>query len=169
MLLTRARRPALTPHTLHSPHGMRTYCFFVRVPITCRYANNTPTSDRMCSICSTCPDGYVPTECTASTDTKCTKEDKLSVATIVAIVLALVIFLGVVTGVSLYLFNGKKRKEFELGKTNIVLRNTAEDLEKNQAENAQMERAWSIPHNMLTYGKRLGSGASATIYTGMWG
>jgi hypothetical protein len=123
----------------------------------------------MCSICSTCPDGYVPTKCTPNTDTKCTKEDTLSVATIVAIVLALVIFLGVGTGVSLYLFYGKKRKEFELGKTNIVLRDTAEGLEKIQTEKAEMERAWSIPHNMLTFGKRLGSGACGTIYTGTWG
>jgi hypothetical protein len=54
----------------------------------------TATTNRLCSVCATCPAGYDTTQCTPTSQTRCIRSTKLSAGDAAAIVLALVI-LGV--------------------------------------------------------------------------
>lgn len=67
------------------------------------YAPATINSDRQCSICAVCPVSYIETPCTATSDTACTKDGRLSVAAIASIVLAIVLVVVIGSTASLML------------------------------------------------------------------
>lgn len=89
------------------------------------YANYTSTSDRLCSICSVCPEGFAASKCTGTVNTQCVRGSRLSTAGVAAVVLAasLVVLIGAIT--SGWLYCRKERARRELGETRVSLRTTS--------------------------------------------
>lgn len=156
------------------------------------YESPTITSDRQCSICSTCPSGYETVPCTATSNTQCVLEIKLSIGDIAAIILAVVLLaIGMTAG---FLYGRKQSREkvrrvgcLKLGifvtspmppqvKTQDELELTARLLGDVQDENTRvteenvlMEQAWTIAESDLTFGESIGEGGFGTVFRGSWG
>lgn len=129
----------------------------------------TATNDRMCSICSSCPAGYTTTQCSATSDTSCTKEEHMSVGDIAAIAMATFILVGVGGSVAGVLHYGKKKKERELMSVRTDLASTERQLNEEQMENERMGQAWLIEEKDVMIGTLLGVGSSGRVFEGMWG
>lgn len=134
-----------------------------------QYAEVTDTSDRLCSICSTCPAEYTTTPCTPTSDSSCIKAKLLSPGSVAAIVLAIVLVFGVGAVFSTALYREKERKHAALHKTQNYLELTERLLGDEREENVRMNRAFSIPEEDLTLGETLGVGAFGRVVRGMWG
>eukprot|EP00035_Acanthoeca_spectabilis_P010582 m.187131 g.187131 ORF g.187131 m.187131 type:complete len:1037 (+) comp15068_c0_seq7:243-3353(+) len=131
-----------------------------------QFGTFTASTDRLCSICSTCPAGFSTSPCTATTDSKCTKENQLSPGDISAIVMAIVLVIVAGSMVATYLYTTKKR---ELGVTKSYLQLTEKLLGEEKEEKNRYSKAWSIAEQDLTFGEILGVGGFGRVYRGTWG
>eukprot|EP00035_Acanthoeca_spectabilis_P010720 m.189532 g.189532 ORF g.189532 m.189532 type:complete len:1041 (+) comp15110_c0_seq2:129-3251(+) len=129
----------------------------------------TLTSNRVCSICSTCPGGFKQTECTATSDSKCVRDTTLSPAAIAALAMAIVLVIFVGGVASTVLYYGKRRKQRELGQTQTYLELTERLLDDEREEKERWAGAYMIPEADVTLGGELGSGAFGRVLRGMWG
>lgn len=123
----------------------------------------------MCSICSSCPAEYSSTPCGATTDSRCVKEFRLELSSIVAIVLAAILVVSVVAVVTFRLRAQKARQQTELGETLGTLEDTVRELDDFLDVNERMEQAWVIPESDLVFGPVLGVGGFGRVVSGMWG
>lgn len=129
------------------------------------YRPPTATSDRQCSICSTCPPGFAETPCTTVANTVCTLEKGLSLAAIVAIALGGVLLLVCAAAASFY---GRSQcRQREVVQADLELTEHALGLEKSEKE--LMEQAWAIPKEDLSYSKMIGEGTFGRVFEGKWG
>eukprot|EP00035_Acanthoeca_spectabilis_P017699 m.371925 g.371925 ORF g.371925 m.371925 type:complete len:602 (+) comp16686_c1_seq8:1793-3598(+) len=133
-------------------------------------ADGTATSDRLCSLCSTCPSGYHATPCTSKSDTKCTQ--LLSPAAIAAIVLSIILLLVVGMLGAGYGRTQKQQRyqtQTELELTERLLGDVQDEKEREIEEIADMEHAWAIAENDLGFGAVIGEGAYGRVFRGTWG
>jgi Leucine-rich repeat (LRR) protein len=125
----------------------------------------TSTTNRICSICATCPKGFKTVPCTDGTNTRCIQE--LSPGETAAIVVGVLVpTFGFVIAL-LYIRYTTFRSE--LGKTKTYLELTEQLLGDERDEKEQMEQAWIIAETDLSFGPVIGEGAFGRVYTGMWG
>eukprot|EP00040_Diaphanoeca_grandis_P014320 m.72564 g.72564 ORF g.72564 m.72564 type:complete len:1102 (+) comp24465_c0_seq1:285-3590(+) len=134
--------------------------------------DSTPTSNRECSICSTCPDGYDTSPCTATTDSKCTRSKRLTGGDVAAIVLSVLIlavtaFISWVYGRTQSKARVKTKGELEL--TELLLGDVTEEKDRVTEERQRMQQAWSIEEADLQIGSIIGRGAFGNVFAGMWG
>jgi Leucine-rich repeat (LRR) protein/tRNA A-37 threonylcarbamoyl transferase component Bud32 len=132
------------------------------------YRAHSATSDRLCSICSTCEDGYDAVPCTATTNTRCIKDTALDAGAITAIVLAVFIPLMCLAA-GVFYFQYSKHMKQELGQKTRYLELTENLLDDVSEEKARMEQAYEIDEADLTKDKVIGTGAYGTVYRGTWG
>eukprot|EP00041_Stephanoeca_diplocostata_P032859 m.1065380 g.1065380 ORF g.1065380 m.1065380 type:complete len:1064 (-) comp24220_c0_seq4:1288-4479(-) len=129
------------------------------------YAASTTTTNRLCTICSTCASGYTTTPCTATTNTQCSKSDKLSLGDVFSIIMAVVI-LG--TAAAAGFWYGRKhrrsgtRAQYKLEQTELLLSDVTEEKER-------LQQAWVIPEEDVILNRQLASGAFGTVWSGRWG
>jgi hypothetical protein len=126
-----------------------------------QFQGPTATTDRLCSICSSCPSGYKTVQCADTANTQCTNErgwitTVIVVCTVVPIVVLSITFL--------YIFNKRALTETT---TNLEL--TERLLDGQRDENELMGQAWSIAEEDLTFGKMIGEGAFGRVHEGTWG
>jgi hypothetical protein len=133
------------------------------------FSSFTATSNRLCSICSTCPSEYHTDPCTSTSNTRCTLEFRLRVGEILAIVLSIILVLLVCAFVALSLFVGKAKQKRELGQTKNHLELTERLLGDEREEKHRMGQAWEIGTNDLTFQEEIGAGANGVVYRGIWG
>lgn len=133
------------------------------------YANYSLTSNRLCSICSSCPDGYDATPCTATSNSKCTKQKHLSPALIIAIALATVLVVSCSLFITCWMYQRKEEGRITLGSTLASLDGAAKELHVEKEEIARMKRAWAIDANDLVFGRQIGLGGTARVFEGTWG
>eukprot|EP00041_Stephanoeca_diplocostata_P035245 m.1234281 g.1234281 ORF g.1234281 m.1234281 type:complete len:1427 (-) comp24665_c0_seq11:370-4650(-) len=129
------------------------------------YQPPTTTSDRRCSICSTCNAGYTTHACTPTTDTACTAQFRLVPGDIAAIVLASVLFVAaLVLGTWYGRRQQQKRKQarFDLEQTELLLSDITE-------KHDRMQQAWAISEDDLVLDRQLASGTYGTVWAGYWG
>jgi hypothetical protein len=131
------------------------------------YARPTLSSDRQCSICSGCPDGFSAVGCTATSNTQCTKALRLGPSAIAAIVLTLL--LPIIGGVLVLLYMRVRSTRRKLGQTKNYLELTENLLGTEREHKEQMEQAWKIQEADLSFGKVIGEGAFGRVFGGMWG
>eukprot|EP00040_Diaphanoeca_grandis_P013546 m.68521 g.68521 ORF g.68521 m.68521 type:complete len:998 (-) comp23966_c0_seq1:124-3117(-) len=134
--------------------------------------NATRTSDRGCSICSSCPDGYHATKCTATSNSECNRQVHLSSGDTASIVLTVIMLmvsavLGVVYGRS----QSKKRNMTlgELELTELLLGDVTQEKQRINEERDRMQQAWRIAESDLKRGVVIGRGGNGTVYAGTWG
>eukprot|EP00035_Acanthoeca_spectabilis_P027903 m.468340 g.468340 ORF g.468340 m.468340 type:complete len:1105 (-) comp27396_c0_seq1:181-3495(-) len=128
------------------------------------FGSPTATSDRICSACAICPEGFQVTPCTATSNTVCEKSARLSDGDIAAILASLLlVFLGGVGGTS-YVFLRKKKKKTdqELELSQLLLSEVEED-------NSRMRRAWEIEEKDLRMKRQLASGSFGEVWSAEWG
>lgn len=128
-------------------------------------AKGTATSDRLCSVCSSCPTGFDTTPCTPTSNTKCTKSTRLSVGDVAAIALACILLFVAATLGAMY----GRRQAHRRAVTQSELELTEKLLDDVHDENVLMEQAWSIVEDDLTFGTVLGEGAFGRVHCGIWG
>eukprot|EP00037_Helgoeca_nana_P029999 m.366293 g.366293 ORF g.366293 m.366293 type:complete len:997 (-) comp28093_c0_seq7:285-3275(-) len=131
----------------------------------------TVSTDRMCSICSTCPSDFKPSPCTPTVNSHCTKKFTIARPVLAAILIGALIPLFLLVGLLLYLKYGKELRvtRSELGSTKTHLELTERLLGDERTENHFMEQAWSILEQDLTIGEVIGQGAYGTVYSASWG
>eukprot|EP00035_Acanthoeca_spectabilis_P005810 m.117557 g.117557 ORF g.117557 m.117557 type:complete len:1166 (-) comp13200_c0_seq3:111-3608(-) len=147
-----------------------TQAYQLRPPIA--NTRGTYTADRLCSVCSGCPDGFSTTPCTATSNTRCTKEFRLSVGDISAIVLAATLLLALtVIGLT---FGQKQLRQRKTAVNELM--DTERRLSTVQTENVRITRetelhshAWTIAESDLTLGEVIGEGGSGRVFRGVWG
>eukprot|EP00041_Stephanoeca_diplocostata_P032856 m.1065849 g.1065849 ORF g.1065849 m.1065849 type:complete len:391 (-) comp24220_c0_seq28:1652-2824(-) len=128
------------------------------------YAASTTTTNRLCTICSTCASGYTTTPCTATTNTQCSKSDKLSLGDVFSIIMAVVI-LG--TAAAAGFWYGRKhrrsgtRAQYKLEQTELLLSDVTEEKER-------LQQAWVIPEEDVILNRQLASGAFGTVWSGRY-
>lgn len=135
-----------------------------------RNEQGTAVSDRLCSLCSTCPSGYHATSCTATSDTKCTQ--LLSPAAIAAVVLSIALLLIIGMLGAGYGRTQKKQRyqtQTELELTERLLGDVQGEKERAIEEIADMEQAWAIAESDLAFGGVIGEGAYGRVFSGTWG
>lgn len=125
------------------------------------YKKNTPTTDRLCSICSKCPSGYNVIQCTSTSNTVCTNLRAWVIAAIVVGVLVPILLL--VVGLQY------TRKNTALRVTVSNLELTERLLDDERVEVELMGQAWSIGHEDISFGPVIGEGAYGRVYKGTWG
>jgi hypothetical protein len=129
------------------------------------YVAPTLTSDRMCSICSSCPSGFDVVPCTAFTNTQCTQS--LSAGQVAGIIVGVLVpTFGFVIAL-LYIRYATYRSE--LGQTKTYLELTEQLLGDERVEKEQMEQAWTIAESDISFGVVIGEGAFGRVYKGRWG
>jgi hypothetical protein len=154
---------ALCPSTFEEQAGSGTF-----LPAY-QYRKPTATSNRLCSICSTCPTGYNLVPCTSTTNSQCVRSKELSVGAIAAIVMAIIMVLFVGTAFSGYLYSSKEVQRRKLGETQNYLELTEALLTDERVESDRFGKAWQIAEGDVTFGKLLGVGAFGRVYAAMWG
>eukprot|EP00035_Acanthoeca_spectabilis_P008863 m.159399 g.159399 ORF g.159399 m.159399 type:complete len:1116 (+) comp14529_c0_seq3:71-3418(+) len=132
----------------------------------------TRTSNRLCSVCSECPTGFLTTPCSPTTNTKCTRSGRLSAGSIAAIAMA-VFILAIATAAGATYGRGQSRKrqhtEVALELTERLLGDVHYEKDLVTEEKERMEQAWVIEETDLAYGEVLGEGAFGCVYRGTWG
>jgi hypothetical protein len=121
----------------------------------------TATTNRLCSICSSCPSGYKTVQCTDTANTQCTNERGWITTVIVVCTVVPVVVLSITF---LYIF---KKRALDETTTNLEL--TERLLDGQRDENELMGQAWSIAEEDLTFGKLIGEGAFGRVWDGTWG
>jgi hypothetical protein len=130
-----------------------------------QYRAATVTSDRLCSLCGSCPAGYVVTTCTATADTRCSKVSHLSVGDIMSVVLCLVILMATLIAALRY-----ASTQHIKGKAAVFeLEETANLLGEVEQENSRLLGAWRIRETDLTVGEHLAAGSKGEVWSGTWG
>ena len=129
---------------------------------------NTATSDRECSLCTTCPQGYVASACTVSSDSVCSKDTALTVSQIILIVLVVI---GVLAVVSWWGF--RHRVQLKQAMVNLRLRDdrlemTTLLLDEEKAEAEQVNQSWQIAWNDVALMEVLGRGAFGVVNRAEW-
>eukprot|EP00041_Stephanoeca_diplocostata_P036170 m.1306591 g.1306591 ORF g.1306591 m.1306591 type:complete len:1140 (-) comp24816_c0_seq1:94-3513(-) len=125
----------------------------------------TSTSNRVCSICATCADGFRTVPCTVTTDSRCLKIDRLNSGDIASIVLAIAV-LGATAAVGFWY----GRQQWRRGKSTQVDLEIAELLLADVSEeNQRMAKAWEINQSDIILHRQLASGAYGTVWAGKWG
>lgn len=136
------------------------------------YRGHTPTTDRQCSICSTCPQQFDITPCTATSNTNCTRHSGLSPGDIAAIVLSLILF-GIAAAVGAVYgrrqSTTRARTQSELSLTERLLGDVQTEKDRIEGENSLMEQGWAIAEGDLAFGESIGEGAFGRVFRGMWG
>mmetsp|Transcript_1080 Transcript_1080/g.3676 ORF Transcript_1080/g.3676 Transcript_1080/m.3676 type:complete len:1341 (+) Transcript_1080:122-4144(+) len=125
----------------------------------------TSTSDRVCSICSTCPSGYETVACTTIMNSRCVRPFRLSTWGIVTIMMFTMLVIGIV--VLSYIMEEIKRRE--LAWTNLLYELTDSNLKTERVERERMGQAWDISEDDLVLGGKLGSGGHGNVYKANWG
>eukprot|EP00040_Diaphanoeca_grandis_P034701 m.216423 g.216423 ORF g.216423 m.216423 type:complete len:1123 (+) comp33207_c7_seq3:167-3535(+) len=135
-------------------------------------SNATLTTDRICSICSVCPDGYDTTECTPTTNSECVRSHALAPGDIASIVLTVLLlaastFVAFVYGKT----QSKKRNmtQGELEMTELLLGDVTEKHSRVEEEKQRMQQAWAIDEGDLRMHEVIGIGAFGTVHAGVWG
>jgi Leucine-rich repeat (LRR) protein len=123
----------------------------------------TLTTNRLCSICSTCPSGYDTVPCTEYTNTQCRKVNERNWITTV-IVVCTVVPVVVMSIALMYIF---KRRALTETTTNLELTERLLDGQRDEVE--LMGQAWSIAMKDLTFGDVIGEGAYGRVWNGTWG
>lgn len=135
-------------------------------------AQGTATSDRICSVCSTCPEGFDTTPCTATSDAKCVRSTALTPGDIAAVTMALMILLAA-AAVGVFFGRQQSRRvvktKTELELTERLLGDVTDEKERVVEENKQMEQGWSIAVDDLAFGGVIGEGAFGRVFRGSWG
>lgn len=127
--------------------------------------NASSTSDRLCSVCASCPEGFDTTPCGVTTPTKCTRPVHLSPGDIAALSLGIVLLLAAATVGGVYGWSERG----ERAKTVQELEMAEHLLADVQDENERLEQAWSIENEDLQYGVVVGEGAFGRVFRGNWG
>eukprot|EP00037_Helgoeca_nana_P023872 m.248964 g.248964 ORF g.248964 m.248964 type:complete len:1003 (+) comp26476_c1_seq17:3-3011(+) len=132
----------------------------------------TATSDRQCSICSTCPVGYDTVPCTAMVNAQCTKLSKLGAGDVAAIVMSTVLLMAAAAAGVLYgrlNFHRSKLTADELEMTELLLGNVSLEKERLTAENRRKQRAWVIDEADLKMAEVIGTGGMGVVRRALWG
>jgi hypothetical protein len=107
--------------------------------------------------------------CTETSDSKCEREDRLSIAAVAAVIMAIILVLAIGIAASSVLYRGREQKRRELGKTQNFLELTERLLGDERVEKERWAGAYMIPVSDLTLGNELGNGAFGRVVRGMWG
>eukprot|EP00040_Diaphanoeca_grandis_P027786 m.159007 g.159007 ORF g.159007 m.159007 type:complete len:420 (-) comp31117_c1_seq1:268-1527(-) len=134
--------------------------------------NATLTTNRECSICSTCPEDFVTVPCTPTTNARCTRSGRLQPGDIAAIILS--VFLLLVTSAVLWRYGrtqSKKRVQTqgELELSELLLGDVTEEKDRITEEKRLMQQAWTIDEADLKLHEVIGNGAFGTVFSGKWG
>eukprot|EP00040_Diaphanoeca_grandis_P036793 m.236477 g.236477 ORF g.236477 m.236477 type:complete len:1135 (+) comp33686_c0_seq10:282-3686(+) len=130
------------------------------------------SSNRQCSICSTCPEGYKTVACTTTSNSRCTRSAHLAQGDIASIILSILIAV-VMAGVGWWygrtqlIKQNKTRGELEL--TEMLLGDVTEEKDRITEEKRLMQQAWTIDESDLRMKQVIGNGAFGTVYSAMWG
>jgi len=136
------------------------------------FSKPTSTADRLCGICSECPDGFHTQPCTVTSDTRCTKSYKLGIGDVASIavsafLLLLIGFLGWNTARRYYHKRNKVATELEM--TTEELLNVTEEKDRIREEKNRMAEAWKIPVADISLDKRVAEGSFGAVWRGRWG
>jgi hypothetical protein len=107
--------------------------------------------------------------CTATTDSKCTKDDRITAVQIVAISVSILLVLFVGSAATAYFYFGKTRTVQKLGETKGYLELTEKLLGDERDERELMGHAWAIAEADLSFGPVIGVGAYGRVFTATWG
>eukprot|EP00040_Diaphanoeca_grandis_P005757 m.34358 g.34358 ORF g.34358 m.34358 type:complete len:973 (-) comp16966_c0_seq1:140-3058(-) len=132
----------------------------------------TNYTDRVCSICSTCPNGYHTTPCTTTTNAQCTRQAHLTSGDIASIVLTVFLLVtSTLVGVVYGRTQSTKRNmtQGELEMTELLLGDVTQEKDRINEEKTRMQQAWVIDESDLKMYDVIGVGAYGTVFAGTWG
>eukprot|EP00035_Acanthoeca_spectabilis_P004879 m.107762 g.107762 ORF g.107762 m.107762 type:complete len:1248 (-) comp12772_c0_seq8:122-3865(-) len=134
------------------------------------FAPPSATSDRLCGICSVCPSGFHKQPCTATTDTRCTKELGPGDIASISISIFLLALIGLVGWRSA---NRQRRQRVvvatELEMTAGQLRTVTKEKDQIREEKDRMSEAWKISVDDIVLNTKVAEGSYGAVWRGLWG